>query len=230
MLDLHKCKSSVEKVYMNINELWYSTDEKNWLYAISKYNSLIKPGNESLEEELESKLHLVRSIGDIHNVGLGNNWYDFMLDKYFKWKYTAANRYATTTKCFKIAYQENKSLLDNIINSILIEPEKNNTELMGLKAKRICGLGYAGASGLLALLFPNLYGTIDQFVVKSLKSISIFSNSKEILRINPLNLTNTDFVIMTEIYREKGLELNKIFHTAEWTPRKIDKILWAFRE
>lgn len=28
-------------------------------------------------------------------------WFDFLLHKYFKWNYTPANRYATTTKQLK---------------------------------------------------------------------------------------------------------------------------------
>jgi hypothetical protein len=214
---------------MNINDLWISGNENDWLEALRSYNIFIKKGNELLEQELENKLHLVRSIDDIKELGLGNNWYDFMLEKYFKWKYTAPNRYASTTKIFKNAYQNDKTLVDNIIRSVLNEPDVTDTEIMGLKAQRICGLGYAGASGLLALLFPNLYGTIDQFVAKSLKSILIFREKKEIIRINPMNLTNKDFYVITNIYREKSLQLNQNFQNETWTPRKIDKVLWAAR-
>ncbi len=33
---------------------------------------------------------------------------------------------------------------------------------------------------------------------------------------------------MISIMREKAQELNDIFGTHEWTPRKIDMILWTF--
>ncbi len=40
-----------------------------------------------------------------------------------------------------------------------------------LAAKKTPGLGFAGASGLLALLYPQKFGTVDQFVVKTLRNV-----------------------------------------------------------
>ena len=38
---------------------------------------------------------------------------------------------------------------------------------------QIHGLGTAGVSGLLAVLFPEHYGTIDQFVVYALRKLEL---------------------------------------------------------
>ncbi len=45
--------------------------------------------------------------------------------------------------------------------------------------------------------------------------------------MNPQNPTDDDAVLLVQIMRRKALQLNELFHTKEWTPRKIDKILWT---
>jgi hypothetical protein len=82
-----------------------------------------------------------------------NQFYDFLFHKYFKWKYTAPNRYATTAKCLK-QYQSGKMDELGRIKDKLFKFDINNIR-RGLEiATTIRGLGPAGASGLLSLLFP----------------------------------------------------------------------------
>jgi hypothetical protein len=45
---------------------------------------------------------------------------------------------------------------------------------------RIRGLGIAGASGLLSVLFPEYFGTVDQFVVMSLLCINGLKERKSL--------------------------------------------------
>jgi hypothetical protein len=96
-------------------------------------------------------------------------------------------------------------------------------------AMQIGGLGTAGASGLLSLLFPALYGTVDQFVVKALLQIPDLEERDELLSMNPEGLTVTQGVILIEIMKRKAQQLNELFGTQEWTPRKVDMVLWAVR-
>lgn len=42
-------------------------------------------------------------------------------------------------------------------------------------------------------------------------------------------LTDGDAMLLVAIMRRKARELNELFDTDEWTPRKIDMILWAVR-
>lgn len=156
-----------------------------------------------------------------------NKFYDFLLNKYFKWKYTADNRYATTTKAL-IKYQDvGMDELDKIKHDLFIFDSNNINE--GLRiAKKIRGLGTAGASGLLSLLFPKYFGTVDQFAVKALREIPDLPENTEIKGMNPKALTLENGVLLIRIMRNKANELNLSFQTDYWTPRKIDMVLWTY--
>lgn len=45
--------------------------------------------------------------------------------------------------------------------------------------------------------------------------------------MNPLGLKVRDCVVLEDIYRRKARELNERFQSIDWTPRKMDMILWA---
>jgi hypothetical protein len=80
-----------------------------------------------------------------------DQWYAFLHDKYFKWKYTGCNRYATTTRHLE-EYKASGEL------------DRGDDIRAGLQtAQEIRGLGMAGASGLLALMYPDFFGTVGQF-------------------------------------------------------------------
>ena len=93
--------------------------------------------------------------------------------------------------------------------------------------KEIKGLGTAGASGLLALLFPGKFATVDQFVVKALRKVPGLPERELLDRMNPESLSLQDGIILIKIMKRKADELNNLFKTNYWTPRKIDIILWA---
>ena len=83
-------------------------------------------------------------------------------------------------------------------------------------ATEIRGLGPAGASGLLSILFPESFGTVDQFVVKALREVEGFPYANELEKMNPESLSMDNSVL-----------LNQRFDTDFWTPRKIDMVLWS---
>jgi hypothetical protein len=92
---------------------------------------------------------------------------------------------------------------------------------------KISGLGTAGASGLLALLFPSSFGTVDQFVVKSLLKVRRLAERDLLSAMTPEALTIVDGVVLIKIMRRKAAELRAAFGSDFWTPRKIDQVLWA---
>lgn len=206
----------------NIEELWHSQDEAPWRQRLDRYWDFVKPDNLQIEREL-----ITLDIGYIRCLDK-KGWYDFLLHKYFKSKYTAPNRYATTTKRLEW-YVQNDALSDLCqIKQDLLSFDLKNIE-KGLNiATRIRGLGIAGASGLLSILFPKYFGTVDQFVVKALRGISSLTDLNRLNKMNPEGLSVADGVILIRIMRDKATQNNQQFSTGFWTPRKIDMILWTY--
>ena len=100
---------------------------------------------------------------------------------------------------------------------------------MGLKtASAIHGLGTAGASGLIALMYPQKFGTVDQFAVKALWQVEGLPEAEALVRMNPDSLTISDGVLIIGVLRRKAGDLNRTFKSAIWTPRKLDMVLWTF--
>jgi hypothetical protein len=114
------------------------------------------------------------------------------------------------------------------IQTRLFSTHPSETEKCLKIACEIRGLGTAGASGLLALLFPKDFGTADQFVVKRLQEINHPVYNTNLQSMTPEILKIKDAIILNQIMKEKASELNRKFKTDFWTPRKLDMILWAF--
>ena len=56
----------------------------------------------------------------------------------------------------------------------------------------------------------------------------IVSEAASLKRMNPMRLTIKDGVLLIQIMAGKAAENNRAFQTNEWTPRKIDKVLWTY--
>jgi len=208
---------------MTIVNLWESKNQDEWKSALEKYWTIIPPKSLPLEHDIVNlTLDIVRNMDE-------NEWYDFLLNKYFKWKYTAPNRYATTTKQLK-KYEENNEL-DKLyqIKEQLLQFDINDIKIGLELAKKIRGLGTAGASGLLSILFPSYFGTVDKFVVKALDELPNLPEKIYVEKMNPVGLKISDGIILIKIMRNKSISLNQLFQTNFWTPRKVDMILWAQR-
>jgi hypothetical protein len=95
-------------------------------------------------------------------------------------------------------------------------------------ASAIRGLGTAGASGLLALMYPQKFGTVDQFVVKALRQVNGLPEAAALARMKPEDLTIRDGVLIVDVLRRKAADNNRVFKSANWTPRKLDKVLWTY--
>jgi hypothetical protein len=146
-------------------ELWNSNSADLWEWALDRYWSFVKASNLALEKEMDRlDINIIKAMTP-------QAWYWFLLDKYFRWKFTAPNRYASTTKSFR-SYEANSMLQAlHAIRDRLFAVDKDDIQKCLIVAKSIKGLGTAGASGLLAILFPAHFGTVDQFVVKALAEL-----------------------------------------------------------
>lgn len=207
---------------ISIDELWNSKNPEVWEKVLLRYWEFVKPSNTALEQSM-GKLN-VNHLEQLDARG----WYEFLKNKYFRWKYTANNRYATTTASL-LRYQ-NENALEELYNIKLRLISLDPSDIAyGLKtAQEIRGLGCAGASGLLSLLYPSSFGTVDQFAVKALREVGGLSEANVLHRMKENSLTTKDGVILIQIMQRKATQLNQLFRTAEWTPRKIDMVLWTY--
>ena len=204
-----------------ISTLWNYGSEIAWHEALDYYYESLKDDEQALEVYMEEI-----NANEIAQLPV-DEFYNFLYDKYFVWKYTAKNRLATTRKSLRRYLDENKlSDLANIQHR-LFSADLSNIEKCLTIAAEIRGLGPAGASGLLSILFPESFGTIDQYVVKALREVKGLPYSVELAKMNPDSLSIKDGVLLIQIMGEQAAHLNKKFKTDFWTPRKIDMVLWA---
>jgi len=207
---------------IGLADLWRSRDRKLWDEALEHYWDLVLPRNLELERRMEAlDLESIRSMD-------AEGWYSFLLNDYFRWKYTAPNRYATTTRSLR-QYEETGQMSDLVrIKDRLLSVDRTETREAVSIAREIKGLGTAGASGLLSLMFPESFATVDQFVVKALRKVDGLPEAAALARMNPEGLSVADGVVLIGIMQRKGAENNRVFGTASWTPRKVDKVLWTY--
>lgn len=204
-----------------INNLWNYGSEVAWQEALKHYYDLLNAEAQELDSYMENL-----DANDIAQLSV-SEFYDFLYDRYFVWKYTAKNRLATTRKSLRRYVEENKlSELADIQRRLFLADHSNIGKCLSI-ATEIRGLGPAGASGLLSILFPEDFGTVDQFVVKALKQVDGLLYAAELAKMKPESLSIENGVLLIKILREQAKKLNINFDTDFWTPRKIDMILWA---
>ena len=135
------------------------------------------------------------------------------------------------TKAFETLIKKNKKdgELDELhdIKNQILSMDLNDISNSLKVTTNIRGLGVAGASGLLSLIYPDYFGTVDQFVVKALLEVN--DKKKMVSEMNPEGLTVKDGVILTEIMKEKASENNELFASKFWNPRTLEMALWSYR-
>ena len=203
-----------------IEQLWHSSDASKWQRALDRYWEYVKPTHIAIEREMDAL-----RPDDIRHLD-ADQWYDWLLNKYFFWKYTARNRYATTTGHLKrqatgAGRHHLLAIRDRILGC-----ENASIQDALRAAMQVKGLGPAGASGLLALLFPAKFGTVDQFAVGALRRVRCLPERDQLESMNPESLTIANGVVLVGIMRRKAVSLNERLNSG-WTPRKVDKLLWA---
>ena len=200
---------------------WYATEDGPWCEGLVAYWRLLKPKRVILEEDMEALYpEQVQAFDE-------SEWFDFLRERYFRWKYTAPNRYASTTKWLEGQAEEiGLGGLLGIRDEILVRGAVDTRSGMEA-ALKIKGLGPAGASGLLSLVFPDRYGAVDQFVVKFLLLVEDLPEAANVEAMNPESLKLDESLLLLEILQRKAKEMNEEFQMSSWTPRRIDKVLWA---
>jgi hypothetical protein len=202
-----------------------SRNEKQWRDALEGYWD-----NPSVRKNQEIEKYMDELDHEAIKKCAPSEWHDF-LETYFRWKFTESRWLPDRLKDF-----ESNSLeqLFRVKENLFAVDEFDLTEvqkgLKTVKSPQIRGLGYPGASGLLAVLFPKWFGTVDQMVVKALCEVESLPERQRVREMKPNNLKERDAILLIDIMRRKARQVNGWFGTNKWTSRKIDMILWASRD
>ena len=146
---------------MRISELWYSKNEEDWNIALNEYDKKVDSDLEEYMDNITSE--------EVKTMGV-EEFYEFLRDKYFEWKYKKNYFQRRLNDLAKHQSGDGKRELLKIKERFfeLADQEKENTSKLLEELTKISGLGVAGASGLLSILYPEYYGTVDKFLVISL--------------------------------------------------------------
>lgn len=214
------------------SELWNSSEIEVWHEGLNSYwNIASVQCNLAIEIELDE---LYKSRGSVL-LWDADLWYEFFLDKYLPWKLSSQPTYSHFRENFVRLYDENRERLREVMDRLSRLNRRNPEECIEL----LIGLDYIGipmATGLLALLFPEDFGTLDRIILRNLKSIPDISSLFGLQNIDEQFLSRktrravnlaSNFI---HLFRRKAEELNTLFETDAWTPRKIDMALWSIRD
>ena len=190
-----------------INDLWESRDQEEWRRALADYWEM-----PSVRRNLDVERFMDRLDPEKIRSTDSETWCIF-LRLYFQWKFKGSY---LGRRLADLESNEPERLLR--IRGLLFTSGPANIRKAVERAGYIKGLGSAGASGLLAVLFPKSFGTVDQFVLKSLRELPTLPERAKLMRMNPKNLTDDDAVLLIKILRAKAEQLNEMFHTEEWSP------------
>jgi hypothetical protein len=218
-----KKRAGSTTVNLELTKLWNSNSKNEWNKALARYWEFVKPENIILEKEMENldPIKISRLTPE--------EFFYFLYDDYFAWKFTDKRWFELNRKHLQGYINENRLEELNRIKKELFEFDLENIKL-GLEiASRIHGLGISGGSGLISLLFPKNFGTVDRVIVSNLKSIKDYVQRDSITSIDPYNIRLKDGVELIKIMKNRANELNIRNNIDKWTPRKIDQVLWAFR-
>ena len=208
---------------ISIHDLWHSDNEDEWKSELKVYKTIIPAKAQPLNEEMSKiTVETIKSMSP-------EEWFNFLLEKYYRWKFSSARLYKFQIRWLKKYKEEHKLKELYEIKNKIVAIDKHETERLLKATSDIKGLNTAGASGLLSLLYPDHFGTVDQFVVKALWEIKSAPELKGVHDIKPEDITTSEGVSLIKIMQKKAEDLNKLFKTNLWTPRKIDMVLWTYR-
>ena len=76
-------------------------------------------------------------------------------------------------------------------------------------------------------MYPNRFTTIDQFVIDALQKANSLKDDTLIQKINKNATKKNEALYALDLLQKKSKELNNTFSKHSWSPRNIDKALWA---
>ena len=209
---------------LDINDLWDSRNERDWFIALDRCRLTLA---DRKDHELIEFFHTV----DLEYVrGLGvQEWYDFLV-KYFHWQFAGNRLQQKLRDLDKNSFEQLFSVKSSLVAIDQRDLADARKCLSLVRSARIRGLDYSCASGLLALLFKEWFGTADSCILESLWTIESLPEKRKMQEILAwVNTKNdwrdSDAALVINIMRRKAAQLNTAFGTNKWTPSGVSMIL-----
>jgi hypothetical protein len=203
---------------MSIAALWRSTDVRAWDTALAQYRGLMEASNKEQDRRLGAlDLERLRHMD-------GRAWHDFLQGEYLDRINAATGLYGRTINSLRgFVGRPAIEALDQYRKRLLtLDPTDITAALKAGGA--IPGLGVTGASGLLSLMYPGEFGTIDQFLVKALRDVERLPEAAAVARMKSRRLMIRDGAVLIGILRRKAAELSRAFGVP-WTPSMVSDVL-----
>jgi len=72
----------------------------------------------------------------------------------------------------------------------------------------------------------SVYRTL--FLKSHKRKLKLVTEAAALAQMNTEDLTISDGVLIIDILRRKAADNNRVFKLDNWTPRKLDKVLWTY--
>jgi len=211
---------------LEINDLWDSCDEREWLAALGgSWPTLGGRNDPELAKSVQTvDLESVRSLGI-------QGWYEF-LSRYFQLQFAGKHLQQKLRELDSSSFEHLFSVKCSLVAMNESDLADTRKCLNLVRSPRIRGLDYPGASGLLALLFQEWFGAANACVLRSLCKIDSLPEKPKMREVRRWVKTKHDWresdtTIVIDTLRRKAAQLNAKFGTSKWTPNSISIILSA---
>lgn len=203
---------------------WHSRDLRPWIDGERRYWELVSGRAHEIviieREFAQAQLPYVQkmNIADFHN----------FIVKFIKWKFTRFRAFKVEN--FEKYYENPNNMRSlNEIREEILNLDYDNLPLAIMVPSQIYGIKTAAAPGLLSILRPEKFGTVDQFLIEALREVPTIANQWWFPGVYERReaLLPMDGVRLVQVLRAKASALNDTFQTTEWTPRRVDMVLWA---
>ncbi|MBX9791902.1 MAG: hypothetical protein K2Y37_23510 [Pirellulales bacterium] len=145
-------------------ELWRSRRQQDWDQALRAYWDTVPARSMEIERAMDN-LSLSR-ISQMDE----SDWFLFLRDEYFYWKFMVRKR--NTNYLEKQSRAELFEIKRELLDMRFSDDDRDGIRRAIRAADKVAGLDVKSATGLLAVMYPKWFGTVDRHVIDCLQTIS----------------------------------------------------------
>jgi len=218
--------------------LWRSNEVSAWQDALAKYWN-----HGPVRRNIDVERHMDRLTAEDRGAILasGGALVDFLDHWYYSWKFFAIAPYDIPKHQAKvrIEYATNSDKYNAIARRLgALNADDVDQCLRYVASRSIPGLQLSAGSGLLAVLYPTWFGTVDQHTLRALQTLDDeraawlrrhIPDPKTFFPANNNDRGRHAAKLMTQLYREKSQELARLDGETGWTPRRVEMVCYTLR-